>query len=157
MQGWVSVTQQLNAVAPDVLLSDRGHRPYTAADLDQPDARLLVRDYADAERHEIDRAAWHFARVEDGRMVPDATHVALDGGFEPGRFYEIIFRTDMSPIVGAGMLAFRDAASFLRYSTADDNPAGAIDATADAGDEQLSVETDEALDLSDLDITEAGE
>ena len=123
MQGWVSVTQQRNAAAPDVLLSDRGHRPYTAADLDQPDARLLVRDYADAERHEIDRAAWRFARVEDGRMVPDATHVALDGGFEPGRFYEIIFRTDMSPIVGAGMLAFRDAASFLRYSTADDNPA----------------------------------
>ena len=123
IEGWVCVTQQLNAAAPDVLLSDRGHQPYTAADIEQPDARLLVRDYPDAPRREIARARWRFARVEGGRTVPDATRVALEGGFEPGRFYEVIYRTDMSPVAGAGLLAFRDAAAFLRYSTAADNPA----------------------------------
>ena len=123
IEGWVCVTQQLNAAAPDMLLSDRGHRPYTAADTEQLDARLLVRDYPDAPRREIERGRWRFARVEDGRAVPTATHIALDGGFEAGRYYEVIYRTNVSPVVGAGLLAFRDAAAFLRYSTATDNPA----------------------------------
>ncbi len=121
--GWISVTHELNAPAADVILSDRAHQPYAAADLDQPDARMFVRDYPDAPRQEIDRGRWGFARVEDGRAVPDATRAALDGGFEAGRYYEIIYRTNTSPVVGAGILAFRDAAAFLRYSTAEDNPA----------------------------------
>jgi DNA-directed RNA polymerase subunit beta len=41
--------------------------------------------------------------------------------------------------------------------TAGDSAEAAIDATSGAEDEKLSVETDEALDLGDLDITEAGE
>jgi hypothetical protein len=49
--------------------------------------------------------------------------VALDGGFEAGRYYEFVYRTDACPVVGAGLLAVRDAASFLRYSGAEDNPA----------------------------------
>jgi len=123
IEGWVCITQQLNAAAPEILLSDRAHQPYEVADLDQADARLLVRDYPDAPRREIDRARWRFARVEDGRVVPDRAHVALEGGFEPGRYYEVIYRTRTSPVVGAGLLAFRDAAAFLRYSTAAENPA----------------------------------
>ena len=39
IEGWVRVTQQLNAPAPQVLLGDGAHRPYAAADLRQPDAR----------------------------------------------------------------------------------------------------------------------
>ena len=123
IDGWVCVTHQLTAAAPHVPLADGGHQPYVAADLDQHDARLLVRDYPDAPRREIARARWRFARLEGGTAVPDAGHVVLDGGFERGLIYEIIYRTSISPVVGAGLLAFRDAASFFRYSTAADNPA----------------------------------
>jgi hypothetical protein len=123
MVGWVSVTHELSAPAPDVILSDRAHQPYVAVDVDQPDARMFVRDYPDAPRQEIERSRWRFARIEDGRAVPDPTRAALDGGFEAGRFYEIIYRTNTSPVVGTGILAFRDAATFLRTSNAADNPA----------------------------------
>lgn len=127
IEGTVSITHQLFAPAPHLLLADRAHRPYTAAptagSFEQPDARLLVRDYPDAPRREIDRSRWRFARIVDERLIPDPSYVALEGGFEPGFIYEIVFRTNVSPVVGAGLLSFRDGASFLRYSTAEDNPA----------------------------------
>ena len=123
IQGSAYVTHQPNALVPHFMLSDRGHQPYTVADLDQPDARLLVRDFPNGTRQDVPHDQWRFARVEGGEAVPDNTHVALDGGFEPGRYYEAIYRTDMCPVVGAGLLAVRDGASFFRYSTAEDNPA----------------------------------
>jgi hypothetical protein len=123
IQGWVSVSHQPDTDVPHFMLSDRGHTPYTAADLEQADARLMVRDFPNGTRQEIPRDRWRFARVEGGAMVPDATHVALDGGFEVGRYYEAIYRTDMCPVVGAGLLAMRDGAAFFRHATADDNPA----------------------------------
>lgn len=123
IEGSIAVTHQLFAPAPHLLLADRAHRPYTAAGADQPDARLLVRDHPNAPRREIDRARWRFARVVDERLVPDPSYVALEGGFEAGPIYEVVYRTNVSPVVGAGLLSFRDGASFLRYSQAEDNPA----------------------------------
>ena len=122
MQGWAYVTHQPNTVVPHFMLSDRGHQPYPVADVQQSDARLLMRDFPNGTRQEVQRDRWRFARVEGGNSVPDNTHVALDGGFEPGRYYEAIYRTDICPVVGTGLLALRDAASFFRYSTAEDNP-----------------------------------
>jgi hypothetical protein len=123
IQGWVSVPYQPTVAEPHFLLSDRGHQPYTVADIEQPDAILFVRDFPNGTRQAVPRDRWRFARMEGGVAVPDATYVTLDGGLEPGRYYEAIYRTDMCPVVGAGLLAFRDAASFFRYSTAEDNPA----------------------------------
>ena len=93
------------------------------ADLDQPDARLIARDDPNGTRHEVSRDRWRFARVENGVATPDATHVALDDGFEPGRWYEVVYRTNVCPVVGAGLLAVRDAVSFLRYGDSEQNPA----------------------------------
>jgi hypothetical protein len=123
IEGDIVVTHQLVAPATQLPLADRAHLPYPAADVAQPDARLLVRDYPSAPAREIERARWRFARLEDGREIPAATHVVLDGGFEAGPIYEVIYRTSVSPIVGAGLLSFRDGASFFRYATGDDNPA----------------------------------
>ena len=67
IEGTIAITHQLFKPAPHVLLADRVHRPYTAAGLDQPDARLLVRDHPNAARREIDRARWRFARREAAR------------------------------------------------------------------------------------------
>src|SRR5439155_5085326 len=75
IQGWISVSHQPNAVVPEFMLSDRGHQPYTVADIKQDDARLLFRDFPNGTRQELARDRWHFA---------DTTHVAMDGDFEPG-------------------------------------------------------------------------
>src|SRR5262249_20732110 len=62
----------------------------------------------------IARAAWRFA---------DATCVSLDGGFEPGKIYELVYRSERPPLVGLGLVAVRDTAAWLRFATtADGNP-----------------------------------
>jgi hypothetical protein len=58
----------------------------------------------------------------DGEAQPADDHVFLSRGFEPGKLYELVYTTNRSPVVGCGLLAVRDVASFLRYSSASDNP-----------------------------------
>src|SRR5207249_3765074 len=101
-------------------LADRYHIAHPAADLDDPAARLTVREHAGAPAAAVARAAWRFA---------DASHVSLDGGFEPGKIYELVYRSEKPPLVGLGLLAVRDTAAWLRFATAaDGNPcAGALE------------------------------
>ncbi|MET0852645.1 MAG: alpha/beta hydrolase domain-containing protein, partial [Candidatus Rokuibacteriota bacterium] len=103
----------------DVLpLADRYHIPYAAADLDDPDAHLTVRADAGAAPVAVPRQAWRFARREGDRVVPDASHIHLPGGFAPGRIYDLVYRAQDPPLVGLGFLAVRDTASFLRWGAA---------------------------------------
>jgi hypothetical protein len=129
LAGQAVVEIQPNEPCRDHLLANRVHRPYPAADVDDPEAVLTVRDWRDGPRTTIERQRWRFARDQRGEPVPDATHVWLEGGFEPGRLYEVTYSTPLSPVVGAGLLAVRDCASFLRYaSPGDGNPcAGRIE------------------------------
>jgi hypothetical protein len=103
--------------------------PYPPDGLDQPDAVLTVQDRPDEPGTPIDRAAWRFA---------DGDHVALDGGFEAGRIYEVTYRTARCPVVGTGFLAVRDAVSFLRHaSEPEGNPlAGRVDVALATGASQ---------------------
>lgn len=99
-------------------------RPYAAADIEQADAVMVVRDGPNAPVTEVPRARWRFAHNEGGTPVPDPLYAWLDGGFEAGRTYQVYYRTMETPVVGAGLLATRDAAAFLRYGSEEDgNPA----------------------------------
>lgn len=109
------------------LLADRVHQPYPAADLNDPDATLVVRDFDAAPDRTIPRADWQFAREENGMVVPDGSHIYYPAGFEPGLIYSVYYQTSHSPVVGTGLLAIRDSASFLRFSNSQDNPcAGSV-------------------------------
>jgi len=101
------------------LLADRIHRPLPAAAGEQPGARLLVRDWEDGEDRLIPRSRWRFARETlAGAVEPSAQHVWLEGGFEPGRIYQLVYETDRAPVAGLGLLAARDVAAFLRTPSA---------------------------------------
>ena len=91
-----------------------GQPGYPVADLHDPSARLYERDYEDDDPREIPRSQWRFATERDGAVTESARDVWLGGGFVPGKIYEIVYRTDRAPVVGAGLLAFRDAAVYLR-------------------------------------------
>jgi hypothetical protein len=119
LRGRVYTQLQPNAPATHLLLSDRGHRPSPAADVDERDAILLVRDQPDGDAQTIPRHRWHFGRVVDGTVVPDPRYVSLDGGFEKGRLYQIVYTAIGAPVLGLGMLALRDAVSWLKHGTAD--------------------------------------
>jgi hypothetical protein len=117
-------------VATDVLpLADRYHVPQPALDVEEPGARLTVREHVGAPEVAIARSAWRFARREGGRLVPDASHVHLAGGFAPGKIYDLVYRAQDPPLVGLGLLAVRDIGSWLRYESAESgNPcAGEIE------------------------------
>ena len=97
------------------LLANRVHVPDPAADLEQPDARLLVRDWEDGPDAELPRSAWRFAReVEGGAIEESREHIYLEGGFVPGKIYQLVYEAEGAPVVGCGLLALGEIASALR-------------------------------------------
>jgi hypothetical protein len=124
LRGRVYTQLQPSADIAHMLLSDRGHHPYPAADLDARDALMTVRDQPDGPATVIPRARWRFARVVGDTVVPDPGHVHLDGGFEKGRLYRVAYIAVGAPVLGLGMAALRDCVSWLKHGTAaEGNPA----------------------------------
>jgi Alpha/beta hydrolase domain len=142
IEGDVRVDFTSEVPIADHALGDSGpsfsFRSYPAADVDQPDAVLTVRDTIDAERRVIERDRWRFARDEGGEALTDDERIRLEGGFEPFRYYEVTYRTRRSPVVGAGLLAVRDFVSFLRYGSAGEaqSPAPGVSAAFGYGASQ---------------------
>ena len=129
IQGQIVVQFQPNERSYNRLLADRIHQPYPAADINDPDAVLTVRDWSGGPRTTIPRDQWRFARGGKDPL-PDDTHCWLSTEFKPGKVYEIVYRTRRSPVVGTGLLAVRDCVAFLHHSDAADNPcAGRIERT----------------------------
>ena len=115
------------------LLADRQHLPFPAADPEEAEATLTVRDLPNSPATPVDRGQWSFVRVEDEDLEPKHSHIYMPSGFEPGRIYQLVYTTSGSRIVGLGFAAMRDAVSYLKHSPARfdgsrGNPcAGAID------------------------------
>ena len=100
------------------------HAAYEPARLDDPGATLRHRGSSAAPWTDVPRAEWAFA---DGKGAV----IYLKGGFDPRQVYELIYTAKNPIIMGLGLSAIRDAASFFRHATKDDpgtaNPlAGAI-------------------------------
>ena len=91
-----------------------GEVTYPPADPDDPCARLFVRDDDNAPLIEIDQGRWRFAREREGAVVPSDRFIHLDGGFEKGRIYLLVYRAQGARVTGCGLLALRDAAESLR-------------------------------------------
>ena len=83
---------------------------YPTVDVNDPEAVLTVRTSPDADPTTVPWDTWHFT---------DETHVALDGGFQPFHWYELVYRTTLAPVAGCGMLAIRDVVSHLRADSMD--------------------------------------
>ena len=94
-------------------LTDRGHRAYPVVDRDDPQSFMIVRDRPLDQPVRIARNKWRF--------VDDAT-VALDGGFEMGRIYDVVYRAQDPRVLGCGLAGTRDLISFLKYAKGEDNP-----------------------------------
>ena len=86
---------------------------------DSADARnvLTVRDHPDDPRTVIPRTRWSFSHGVNGRPEPSDRFVRLEGGFEPGRIYEIVYTVRDPVIAGLGFAAVRDFASWAKHDT----------------------------------------
>ena len=118
ISGRIVVTFQPNAVVQSQYLSDRGHRAYPANKLEDWESVMTVQDDEDAREHVIPRKQWWFGRYENGRLIPDPCYVHVEGGFQPGKVYQVIYTTTGAPVAGLGLLATRDIASHLKYGDA---------------------------------------
>jgi hypothetical protein len=78
---------------------------YPAAALDKPGAALRVRSAPMGPSRLVPRSQWRFT---------SPTTIAVDGGFLPFHWYELIYRSDFAPVTGAGLLALRDVGAHLR-------------------------------------------
>ena len=124
LRGRVYCQLQAAEAVEHLLLSDRGHVPYPAADVDEREAILTVRDQPDGPPIPIPRDAWRFARIVNGKVALDRCHVQLEGGFEKGRLYQIVYTALGAPVRGLGMAALRDCVCWLKHGGAEDgNPA----------------------------------
>ena len=100
-------------------LADRNHRPYRVADPEDAANVMTVRRRVEDEPEVIPRERWGFGRVEDGRVAPDDGAVFLEGGFEPHRIYEVVYRSANPPLVGLGPAGIRDFVTLLRHDGSD--------------------------------------
>jgi hypothetical protein len=82
--------------------------PVTASDAS---ATLTVRDKFWDTPQRIPRATWRMTEA-NGRP-----RFVLDGGFEPGRVYEVDYPATGARVAGVGMAAIRDAASAFLHRT----------------------------------------
>jgi len=102
-----------NDNSPTQSLADRNHLAYPIDDPDGPDSVMTVRDNAADKPTVIPRAKWHF--------VGDAS-VSLDGGFQLGRIYDVVYRAREPRVVGTGLAGLRDLVSFFKHDQSDLNP-----------------------------------
>lgn len=103
----------LNERAATAPVADRNHLAYEVVDPSSADHVMTVRDEPTAKGQVIPRSRWHFV---------DGSTVALDGGFEPGRIYDVVYRAKDPKVVGCGLAGTRDLVSFLKYDTSPSNP-----------------------------------
>jgi hypothetical protein len=115
VMGIVRSTQQPNQPTRVLPLGDIAgsiaHSGYRPADLADPTACLIERDYPWGPWREIPRDCWQFA--------PDGASVEYAEGCVPGKLYEVIYTAVGAPITGAGLAANRDLVSFLRYGSSE--------------------------------------
>jgi Alpha/beta hydrolase domain len=98
-----------------ILLGPTGGKSYPADDPGSPKNVLTVRDTPEGARQTIPRNQWSFAHSVQGQLVADPHFIHLDGGFLPGKIYEVVYEAKDPVVVGTGLAAVRDFLSYLKY------------------------------------------
>jgi len=107
----------LNERANTASVADRNHKAYPVLDPNGAENVMTVRDEPAAKGQIVPRSRWRF--VDQGT-------VTLDGGFEPGRIYDVVYRTADPRVVGLGLSGTRDLVSFVKHEASEQNPARGV-------------------------------
>jgi hypothetical protein len=99
------------------LLGPTGGKSYPVDDPTSSKNILTVRDTPGGSRQTIPRNQWSFAHNVDGKLAVDPHFIHLDGGFQPGKIYELVYEAKDPVVVGLGFAAVRDFLSYLKYDS----------------------------------------
>jgi len=97
------------------LLGPTGGKSYPVDDPASTKNVLTVRDTPDGSRQTIPRGQWSFAHTVDGKLTADPHFIHLDGGFQAGKIYEVVYEAKDPVVAGLGLAAVRDFLSYLKY------------------------------------------
>lgn len=123
IEGLLRADHVFSEPARTMPLAHRDHRPYPVVDPTDRRNVLTVRDTRLGPRTTIPRKQWRFARVDDdGAVVDDPRFVYLESGFAPGRIYEAVYVAEQPAVVGLGMAAMRDFASYVKHGASSPIP-----------------------------------
>jgi hypothetical protein len=98
-----------------ILLGPGGGKSYAVDDPASAKNVLTVRDTPGGARQVIPRSEWSFGHSVEGQLVADPHFIHLEGGFLPGKIYEVVYEAKDPVVVGAGLAAVRDFLSYLKY------------------------------------------
>ncbi len=104
--------------ATTALIADRGHLPYPVVDPLSREHVLYVRTLPSDPPEMISRERWHFATDPNGSAKTGPDKIALLGGFEAGRIYDVVYRARDPRVIGVGLAGTRDIVSFFKHATA---------------------------------------
>ncbi|MFN8061150.1 MAG: alpha/beta hydrolase domain-containing protein [Vicinamibacterales bacterium] len=103
----------LNTRADTALLADRNHDAYPVVEPTSGEHVMTKRALRLDPPQVVPRDQWKFAG--NGQ-------VSLEGGFEPGTIYDVVYLSRDPRVIGCGLAGTRDIISFLKYERGPDNP-----------------------------------
>lgn len=115
IQGLVRADWTVDEDVEVLELGHRGHRAYQPVSDDHQGNLLTVRDGREAQREVIDREAWSFVRADEGGSTGQISEIRLEGGFQAGHIYELVYLAQDPRVVGLGLAAVRDVMSYAKY------------------------------------------
>ncbi len=89
-----------------IMLGPAGGVSYAVDDPAGAQNTLTVRDTREGPRQTIPRDQWSFK---------DSHFIHLNGGFTPGKIYELVYTSKGPVVVGLGLAAVRDFLSYLKH------------------------------------------
>lgn len=98
-----------------ILLGPGGGKSYPVDDPASEKNVLTVRDTPGGARQVIPPSQWSFGHSVEGQLAADPHFIHLDGGFLPGKIYEVVYEAKDPVVAGGGLAAVRDFLSFLKY------------------------------------------
>jgi hypothetical protein len=107
----VSVTRELN----DVNIAGGGHLAYEPTEAGLEGATLSQRLYQTEPRIPIERSRFDLEVDSEPDSNQPLVTLNLQGGFQPGYIYELIYEARNPVLAGAGMAGIRDLVSLIRY------------------------------------------
>ncbi|MFT4759619.1 MAG: cyanophycinase [Paraglaciecola sp.] len=115
IKGMVRSDWTVDAPRKTLTLAHRSEDGYPAINLESDIHQLTVRNGRDAPRRQVPRRQWQFLKMENGSRILSSRHISLDGGFQEGKIYELVYQAQNPPIVGLGLTAIRDVISYAKY------------------------------------------
>jgi Alpha/beta hydrolase domain len=113
IRGLVRANFVVGVRAETASLADRGHRAYPVVSASSAETQMTVRRKPFDPPERVPRERFRFV---------DSSTVALEGGFEPGLIYEVVYESEGPRVVGCGLAGTRDLVSFFKYDEGEENP-----------------------------------